>query len=46
MTSTDNEDVEGSLNLKTPRNNTMPTLFYYNISDFDGNLEIMLDEGT
>ena len=45
MTSTDKEDVEGSFNLKTSRNNTMHTFFYSNISEFSGNTELMLDEG-
>ena len=40
------EEVEGYFNLKKPGNNTMHTLFYSNISEFAGNLEGMLDEGT
>ena len=45
MTSTDKEDVEGSFNLKTSRNNTMHTFFYSNIYEFARNLEGMIDEG-
>ena len=45
MTSTDKEEVSLSFNLKTSRNNTMHTLFYYNISEFSGNLQGMLNEG-
>ena len=46
MKSTDKEEVEVSLNLKTPINNTMHTLFYSNIYEFSINLEGMLIEGT
>ena len=46
MTSTDKLEVEGSFNLKTSRNNTMHIFFYSNISEFDGNLQGMLNEGT
>ena len=46
MTYTDKDEVEGSFNLKTSRNNIMHTFFYSNISEFDGNLQGMLDEGT
>ena len=31
---------------KKPETNTMHTFFYFNISEFAGNLEGMLDEGT
>ena len=46
MTSTDKEEVEGSLNLKKSGTDTMHTFFYSNIYEFAGNLEVMLDEGT
>ena len=46
MTSTDKEEVEGSFNLKKSIGNNMYTLFYYNISEFAGNLEGIIDEGT
>ena len=46
MTNMDREDVEGSLNLKTSRHNIMYTLFYSNISEFSGDLEGMINEGT
>ena len=45
MTWTSKEEVEGSFNLTKPANNTMHTFFNSNISEFDGNLEGMLDEG-
>ena len=46
MTFTDKEEVEGSFNLKTSKNNTMHTFFYYNIYKFSGNFQGMLNEGT
>ena len=46
MTSTDKEYFEGSFNLKTSINKTMHTLFYSTISEFVGNLEVILDYGT
>ena len=46
ITCTDKEEVEGSFNWRTPGTNTMHTLFYSNISEFAGNLEGVLDEGT
>ena len=45
MTTYDKDAVEVSLNLKTSRYDIMPTLFYSNISEFDGNLQVVLDEG-
>ena len=32
--------------IKKPGTNTIHTLFYSNIYEFAGNLEVMLDEGT
>ena len=46
MTWTNKEEVESSLNLKKPGNNTMHTFFNNNISEFGGNLEGMLDQGN
>ena len=46
MICTNKEEVEGTLNLTKPGNNTMHTLFYSSISEFSGNLEGMLDEGN
>ena len=46
MTCTDKEEVESSFNFKNPGTNNMHTFFYYNISKFANNLEVMLDEGT
>ena len=46
ITITDIEDVEGSFNLNTSRHNIMYTFFYSNISDFSGDLEGIIDEGT
>ena len=37
MTSTDKDEFEVPLNLKTSKNNIMHTFFYYNISEFAGN---------
>ena len=45
-TYTDKDFVKGSFNLKKYRSNNMHTFFYFNISEFSGNLEGMLDEGT
>ena len=45
MTYTDKCYVEGSFNLKKTRSNNMHTLFYSNMSECDGNLEVILDEG-
>ena len=42
MTTTDKEDVEGSLNLKTSIHNIMCNLFYSDISKFAGYLEGMI----
>ena len=41
----DKEEVEGSFNLNIYISNHMHTLFYSTISDFDENLEGMLDDG-
>ena len=46
MTYTDKDYVEGSFNFFKNGTNIMHTFFYSNISDFDGYLEGMLDEGT
>ena len=46
MTCPNKEEVEGSFNLTKPGNNTMHTFFYNSISEFNGNLEGMLDEGN
>ena len=46
MTCTNKEKVEGTLNLTKPGNNTNHTFFYSNISEFGGNLEVILDEGN
>ena len=46
MTSTDKDEVEGSFNFKTSKSINTHTFFYYNISEFAGNLEGMIDEGT
>ena len=46
MASTDTNEVEGSLNLKTSINNIMHTLFYCNISEFSRPLQKNIDEGT
>ena len=46
MTSTDKDEVEDSFNLKIYRNNIMHTFIYSNISEFDGNLQGMLDDGS
>ena len=46
MTYPDKEEVEGSFNLETSKNNTMHTFFYSNIYEFAGNLEGILNEGT
>ena len=46
MTTTYREDVQGSLNLKTSRHNIMYTFFYSNISEFEGDLEGILNERT
>ena len=46
MKPTDKYEVEDSFNLKASRNNIMHTLIYSNISDFDGNLQGIIDEGT
>ena len=43
MTYTNKEDVEVSLNLKTYRSNDMHTFFDYNISEFAGYLEGVLN---
>ena len=44
MTHTNKEEVEGSFNLKTSRNNTINTLFYSNIYEFAGNLQGIINE--
>ena len=44
ITCTNKEEVEGSLNLTKPGNDTMHNFFNNNISEFCGNLEGMLDE--
>ena len=46
MTTTDKDEVYGSYNLKTSRHNIMYTFFYSNLSEFAGNLEGIIDEGT
>ena len=46
MTSTDKEKFEGSFNLKKSRRNNMHTFFYNNISEFAGNFQGMINEGT
>ena len=46
MTCNGKEEVEGYFNYKTPGTNTIHTFFYYNIYEFAGNFEGMLDEGT
>ena len=46
MTTTDKENVELSFNLKTSRYNIMYNLFYLDIYEFVGDLEVMIDEGT
>ena len=46
MTSTYKEEFEGSFNLKTSRDNTMHIFFYSNISEFPGNLQVILNGGT
>ena len=46
MTYSDKDYVEGSFNLKKSRSNNMHTFFYCNMSEFAGNLEGILDEGT
>ena len=38
MTNTGKYEVEGSLNLRTSIDNSMYTLFYFNISECGGNL--------
>ena len=43
MTATDREDVEGYFNLKMSRHNIMYTLFYSNIYDFVGGLEVIIN---
>ena len=43
-TYTDKYEVEGYFNLKTSIDNIMYALFYSNISEFDGNLQGMIDE--
>ena len=45
MTCINKEEFEGSFKLTKPGNNTMHTFFYYNISEFGGYMEGMLDEG-
>ena len=45
-TCTDKDEVGGYFNLKISRNNIIGTLFYFDISEFAGNLQEMLDEGT
>ena len=44
ITCTDKEEFDGSFDLKKTGNNTMHTFFYSNISEFTGNLEVILDE--
>ena len=46
MTQTDKDKVEVSFNLKTSKNNVMPTFFYSNISEFPEIFQLMLNEGT
>ena len=46
MTHTDKDKVEVSFNLKTSKNNVMPTFFYSNISEFPEIFQLMLNEGT
>ena len=46
MTNTDKDEVEGSFNFKISRRITMYTFFYLNISEFEGDLEGVIDEGT
>ena len=45
-TTTDKYAAEGSFNLTTSRHNIMHTFFYSNISEFSGNFQGMIDEGT
>ena len=45
MTTTSKNEVEGSFNWKTSRDNVIYTLFYTNIYEFSGNCEVILDEG-
>ena len=46
MTSTNKYEVEGSFNSKTLKNNILHHLFYSNISEFAGNLQEIINEGT
>ena len=46
MTYTDKDVVEVSLNLTTSRHNIMHNLFCFDISEFAGNFQGILDEGT
>ena len=46
ITTTDIEDVDRFFNLNISRHNIMYTFFYSNISDFAGDLEGILHEGT
>ena len=45
MTYTDKDYVEGYFNLKS-RSNNLHTFIYSNMSEFVGNLEGIIDEGT
>ena len=46
MTSTDKNEFEGYFNLIISRNNIMHNSFYFNISEFAGNMQEIIDEGT
>ena len=46
MTYNDKDYGKDSFKFKKSRSNNVHTLFYYNISECDGNLKVMLDEGT
>ena len=46
MTHTDKDKVEGSFNIKTSKNNVIPTFFYSNISEFPEIFQVILNERT
>ena len=46
MTYTDKDYVQGSFNLRKLRSNNMHNFFSSNTSEFSGNFEGMLNEGT
>ena len=45
ITTTDKDAVEGSFSFKTYRHNIVYNFVYSNISEFAGNLQVILDEG-